>query len=89
MKYDEKTGNRIPESRMDEIKISMDKLKEMSQNCDGMLDSSIETSWMLRDISVSLAQVVDIGITLLSRLISKGIIDSGEVKKEEKPTVKQ
>lgn len=71
MLIEEKTGKKIPQNRMDEIKISLDKLKEMSMKCDGLLDAEFETNWLLRDISVSLSQLVDINIALLSRLNEK------------------
>ena len=59
MKYDEKTGKKIPESRMDEIQLSMDNLKELAEKSNGTMDRKIEIAWILRDINVSLALIFD------------------------------
>ena len=67
MKYDPKTGEKKPENRSDEIRISMSKLKELTEKCGGVMDKQIEMSWMLQDVSASLALTVD----LLSAIYNK------------------
>lgn len=69
MKYDEKTGKEVPESRMDEIKISIDRLQKLSKENGGMTDKSIERNVILMDISVSLALLVDICGGIYNKLV--------------------
>ena len=69
MKYDEKTGKEIPESRMDEIKVSIDRLQKLSKETNGMMDKSVERNIVLMDISVSLGLLVDICGAIYNKLI--------------------
>lgn len=71
MKYDEKTGKKVPESRVDEIKISLDLLAERMKKSDGIFDRHVEIAWILRDISISLALLVDMMGLMMHRLIDK------------------
>lgn len=59
MKYDEATGKQIPQNRTDEIKLSMLQLEDMIKESKYKLDSTVETAWILHDINVSLALLVD------------------------------
>lgn len=69
MKYDEKTGKEIPESRMDEIKVSIDRLQKLSKETNGMIDKAVERNVVLMDISVSLGLLVDICGAIYNKLI--------------------
>ena len=69
MKFDEKTGKKIPENRTDEITLTMRRLKEHDEICEGGLNPAIVTNTMLSDISVSLALLVDLVGTMLNRQI--------------------
>ena len=71
MKYDEKTGKKVPESRGDEIKLSLEALKKTAEKTDGLFDRQVEISWLLRDVDVSLALVVDMLGLLMNRMIGK------------------
>lgn len=79
MKYDEKTGKKMPESRLDEIQISLDQLYDRQKKCDGLLDRGIENSVLLKDINVSLGLIVDILGVLVNRLI-----DNSSTQKDPK-----
>ena len=59
MKYDETTGKKIPQNRTDEIKLSAYQLEDMIKESKYKLDSTVETTWILHDINVSLALLVD------------------------------
>ena len=72
MKYDEKTGKQIPESRSDEIKVAMDRLNEIRKSTDGQNDKIYEICSMLCDISVSLGLVVDILGMMFNRIAKEG-----------------
>lgn len=59
MKYDEKTGKKVAESRGDEIKLSFDALKKVAEKSGGTFDRQVEVAWLLRDIDQSLGLIVD------------------------------
>ena len=65
MKYDEKTGKRIPENRMDEIRISFGALQKIADDSNGTFDRQVEVAWLLRDIDQSIALAVDILAAML------------------------
>lgn len=69
MKYDEKTGKKIPESRMDEVKLTMESLNDLDKRCEGLASPTLVTNTFLSDISVSLALLVDITGNMLNRMI--------------------
>ena len=81
MKYDEKTGKKIPESRMDEIQLSMDNLKELAEKSNGTMDRKIEIAWILRDINVSLALIFDAMAMVINNSSAMHVQNE---KKEEK-----
>lgn len=75
MKFDQKTGKKQPESRIDEIQIGFDEIKKMFDDTKGMIDPQIEQGIMLRDINVSLALVVDLLSAIFNQLKSGGKAD--------------
>ena len=68
MKYDEKTGEKKPECRMDEIKLSLEQLNNLQKKTNGMVGLENENNLLLKDISVSLGLVVDILGTMYNRM---------------------
>ena len=70
MKYDKKTGQKIPENRRDEVAITMDEIKKMYQDTNGMVDQNIEHGMLLRDINISLALIVDILAGLYNKRVA-------------------
>lgn len=70
MKYDEKTGEKKPECRVDEIKLSLEKLSDLQKKNSGLVSLEIENNVILKDISVSLALITDILGSLFNKLIS-------------------
>ena len=71
MKYDEKTGEKKPECRMDEIKLSLEQLNNLQKKTNGMIGLENENNLLLKDISVSLGLVVDILGTMYNRMFSQ------------------
>ena len=69
MKYDEKTGKKVPENRGDEIKLSFNELQDLAEKSNGTFDRQVEVAWLLRDIDQSLALVVDMLGLLINRLV--------------------
>ena len=69
MKYDEKTGKKVPETRGDEIRLSFEELNDVAKKSGGVFDRQVEVSWLLRDIDQSLALVVDMLGLLLGKII--------------------
>lgn len=59
MKYDGKTGKKIPECRMDEIAIVLDDIKQKSEQCGGLMNPEIEAVFLLRQIMISTSVLVD------------------------------
>lgn len=78
MKYDEKTGKKIPENRTDEVKLTMDGLKDLDERCNGFASPSLVTNTLLSDINVSLGLLVDIAGSILNRLIKAEKNANGE-----------
>jgi hypothetical protein len=68
VKYDKKTGEKKPECRMDEIKLSLEQLSNLQKQSNGLIDREFENNLLLKDISVSLGLVVDILGTLYNRM---------------------
>lgn len=83
MKYDEKTGKRIPENRMDEIKISFEQLQRIADESHGTFDRQVEVAWLLRDIDQSLALTVDMLASLLTVIKEDEIPPLPEIGTEE------
>ena len=81
MKYNEKTGEKTPESRTDEIKISLENLYELQKKCDGLMDREFENNILLKDISVSLALITDMLGVLVNKMVGNGCIKE-EIKKQ-------
>ena len=81
MKYNEKTGEKTPESRTDEIKISLENLYELQKKCDGLMDREFENNILLKDISVSLALITDMLGVLVNKIVGNGCIKE-EIKKQ-------
>ena len=71
MKYDEKTGEQRPESRIDEIKISFEALKKLADSTNGTFDRQVEVAWLLRDIDQSLALLTDMIGMMLARILKE------------------
>lgn len=82
MKYDEKTGKKIPENRTDEVKLTMEGLKDLDERCNGFASPSLVTNTLLSDINVSLGILVDIAGSILNTMlkISKSRFSVGEEK---------
>ena len=71
MKYDEKTGRKIPENRRDEVQLSMEEIKKLYQDTNGMADQHIEHGILLRDIDISLALIVDMFANIYNITLKK------------------
>lgn len=69
MKYDEKTGKQIPESRVDEIKLSFEALKKLADSTNGTFDRQVEIAWLLRDINQSLALLTDMIGVMFTKIL--------------------
>ena len=86
MKYDEKTGKPTPESRSDEINLSIQEINEIHKQTNGMSDKMHDVCKMLADIDVSLGFMVDILSVIYNKLIkseddsAKESTDEGEQK---------
>ena len=81
MKYNEKTGEKTPESRTDEIKISFEQLYGLQKKSEGLIDRGFENNILLKDIDVSLALLVDM-IGVLVNKIAGDVCIREEVKKQ-------
>ena len=79
MKYNEKTGEKTPESRTDEIKISLEQLYNLQKKCDGLMDREFENNVLLKDISVSLGLITDMLGVLVNKIV--GNVFSQDEKK--------
>lgn len=71
MKYDEKTGKQIPESRVDEIKLSFEALKKLADSTNGTFDRQVEIAWLLRDINQSLALLTDMIGVMFTKILKE------------------
>ena len=58
-----------PECRMDEFLLSMEKLGEVAKQSGGAMDRVVETNWLLRELNVSAALLVDIMGVMYNRLV--------------------
>lgn len=67
MKFDEKTGKKKPESRIDEIALSDEALHKLAEESNGTFDREVEISWLLREINRSMAILVDMMGLMLAR----------------------
>lgn len=83
MKYDEKTGKKIPESRVDEVSITLQNLKDLDEKCQGLTSPAMVTNTLLNDISVSLAILVDITGNILNRMIKAEKTAKGNPSEKE------
>lgn len=81
MKYNEKTGEKTPESRTDEIKISLEQLYGLQKKSEGLMDRGFENNILLKDINVSLALLVDM-IGVLVNKIAGDVCIREEIKKQ-------
>lgn len=66
----ELNGRKIPECRVDEIRLSADELNRLNDQTKGMIDPNIITTAMLSEINTSVALLVDIASNLLNRLVA-------------------
>ena len=81
MKYNEKTGEKTPESRTDEIKISLEQLYDLQKESKGLMDRDFETNVLLKDIDVSLGLLTDMIGVIVNHMVGNGCIKE-EVKKQ-------
>lgn len=87
MKYNEKTGKGIPESRSDEIKISIERMNEIRKATNGLNDKGVEISNLLCDISISLGLIVDILSVMYNDKKQKEVKDNDERTAEDQRSV--
>ena len=80
MKYNEKTGEKVPENRTDEIKLSLEQLHSLQQKTDGMVSKDFENNILLKDISISLGLITDILATIYNRMT--GVVTESVGKKK-------
>lgn len=73
MKFDEKTGEKKPESRTDEINISIERLHKMNKENNGLMDKNVERNVLLMDISVSLGLLVDICGSIYTEMMKRDV----------------
>jgi len=81
MKFDEKTGDKIPESRSDEVKLSLDQLYDLQKESKGLMDRDFETNVLLKDIDVSLGLITDMLGVLVNKIV--GNVFSQDEKKKQ------
>lgn len=72
MKYNEKTGEKTPENRTDEVKLSLEQLHSLQEKCKGMVSNDFENNILLKDISISLGLLVDITASIYNKMIGVG-----------------
>lgn len=80
MKYNEKTGEKTPESRTDEVKLSLEQLYDLQKESKGLMDRDFETNVLLKDINVSLGLLTDMIGVIVNHMVGNGCIKE-EVKK--------
>ena len=80
MKYNEKTGEKTPESRTDEIKISLEQLYNLQKKCDGLMDKEFENNILLKDISVSLGLITDMLGVLINKIVGNVVVQNEQKK---------
>ena len=78
MKYDEKTGDKKPESRSDEIELLIEQLKDANKKCNGQFDKMTEFGVILQSVNVSLGLIVDICGMILNKLNTSQVADDAE-----------
>ena len=71
MKYNEKTGEKKPENRTDEIRLSIEKLIELRKKFNGTPNYEFEGNFLLQDISISLGLLVDIAASIYNRMVKR------------------
>lgn len=81
MKYNEKTGEKTPESRIDEVKLSLEQLYDLQKESKGLMDRDFETNVLLKDIDVSLGLLTDMIGVIVNHMVGNGCIKE-EVKKQ-------
>ncbi len=81
MKYNEKTGEKTPESRTDEVKLSLEQLYDLQKESKGLMDRDFETNVLLKDIDVSLGLLTDMIGVIVNHMVGNGCIKE-EVKKQ-------
>lgn len=87
MKFDEKTGRKIPENRRDEVQLSMNEIKKLYTDTNGMADQRIEHGILLRDIDISLALIVDMLASIYNFTMKKGGESNGQSNGDRGATV--
>jgi len=89
MKFDEKTGKGIPESRSDEIKLAIERMNEVRKATSGLNDKGVEISNLLCDINISLGLIVDILSVMYNekKQSEKGVKDNDERTAEDQESV--
>lgn len=81
MRYDKKTGEKSPDSRTDEIRISLEQLYDIQKKCEGLMDRDFENNVLLKDISVSLGLITDMLGVLVNKIV--GNVFSQDEKKKQ------
>lgn len=81
MKYNEKTGEKTPENRTDEVKLSLEQLYDLQKESKGLMDRDFETNVLLKDIDVSLGLLTDMIGVIVNHMVGNGCIKE-EVKKQ-------
>ena len=77
MKYNEKTGEKTPESRTDEVKLSLEQLYDLQKESKGLMDRDFEMNVLLKDIDVSLGLLTDmIGVIVNHMACNSGRTES-------------
>ena len=72
MKYNEKTGEKKPENRTDEVNLSLEQLHNLQEKCKGLVSKDFENNILLKDISISLGLLVDIAASIYNKMIEVG-----------------
>lgn len=72
MKYNEKTGEKTPENRTDEVKLSLEQLHSLQEKYNGTMDRTFYNNILLQDISISLGLLVDITASIYNKMIGVG-----------------
>ena len=71
MKYNEKTGEKKPENRTDEVNLSIEQLHNLQAKCKWMVSKDFENNILLKDISISLGLLVDIAASIYNRMVKR------------------
>ena len=72
MKYNEKTGEKKPENRTDEVNLSIEQLHNLQKKCNSMVSKDFENNILLKDISISLGLLVDIAASIYNKMVEAG-----------------